>query len=78
MNKVVGARINDSLYNKMKDDGRSQTIIIRDALTQYYFKNERKIDVNSPLLAVNNKKIEDRYQMTKNEVDNLLNSIESK
>jgi len=47
----------------MKEDGRPQTIIIREALTQYYFKNERKNDVNSPLLAVNNKKIEDRYQI---------------
>ena len=60
--KILG-RINDLLYNKMKEDGRPKTIIIREALTQYYFKNERKIDVNSPLLAVNNKKIEDRYQI---------------
>jgi hypothetical protein len=60
--KILG-RINDLLYNKMKEDRRPQTIIIREALTQYYFKNERKIDVNSPLLAVNNKKIEDRYQI---------------
>jgi len=60
--KILG-RINDLLYNKMKEDRRPQTIIIREALTQYYFKNERKNDVNSPLLAVNNKKIEDRYQI---------------
>jgi len=62
MNKIVGARINDSLYNKMKEDDKPNTIIIREALTHYYFKNERKIDVNSPLLAVNNKRNEDRYQ----------------
>jgi len=71
MNKVVGARINDSLYNKMKKDGRPQTIIIREALTQYYFKNERKIDVNSLFTAVNNKKNEDRYKMLVKEIDNL-------
>ena len=71
MNKIVGARIDDSLYNKMKKDGRSQTIIIREALTQYYFKNERKIDVNRPLTSVNNKKNEDRYQHIANEVDKL-------
>jgi len=71
MNKVVGARINDSLYNKMKEDGRPQTIIIREALTQYYFKNERKIDVNSLFTAVNNKKNNDRYKMIAKEVDDL-------
>ena len=60
--KILG-RINDLLYNKMKEDGRPQTIIIREALTQYYFESKRKIDVNSPLLAVNNKKIEDRYKI---------------
>ena len=75
MNKIVGARISDSLYDKMKEDGRSQTSIIREALTQYYSKNERKIYVNRPLTTVNNKKNEDRYQRTKNEVDNLLDSI---
>ncbi len=71
MNKVVGARINDSLYNKMKKDGRPQTIIIREALTQYYFKNERKIDVNSLFTAVNNKKNNDRHKMIAKEVDDL-------
>jgi len=71
MNKIVGARINDSLYNKMKEDGRPYTIIIREALTQYYFKNERKIDVNSLFTAVNNKKNNDRYKMIAKEVDDL-------
>lgn len=71
MNKVVGARINDSLYNKMKEDGRSNTIIIHEALTQYYFKNERKIDVNSLFTAVNNKKNNDRYKMIAKEIDDL-------
>ena len=71
MNKIVGARINDSLYNKMKKDGRPQTIIIREALTHYYFKNERKIDVNSLFTAVNNKNNNDRYKMIAKEVDDL-------
>ena len=71
MNKVVGARINDTLFNKMKEDGRPQTIIIREALTQYYFKNERKIDVNSCKQPVNNKKNNDRHKMVAKEIDNL-------
>jgi len=56
MNKIIGARINDILYKKMKEDGRSNTIIIREALTKYYFKEEKENDVNRPDLAVNNKK----------------------
>jgi len=75
MNKVVGARINDILYDKMKEDGRPNTIIIREALTKYYFKDESENDVNRPDLAVNNKKNKDRYPNISHEIDEFLEHL---
>jgi len=75
MNNVVGARINDILYKKMKEDGRQNTIIIREALTKYYFKDKKEKDVNRPDLAVNNKKNKDRYQIISNEIDEFLERL---
>ena len=71
MSKVVGARINDLLYNKLKADERPNTVIIREALTQYLFKHDEKNDVNAPITAVNNDKNEDKYKMIIKEIDKL-------
>jgi hypothetical protein len=72
MNKVVGARIDDSLYHKMLKDGRSHTIIIREALAKYYFNYERKRDVNGCKQHVNNTKNNDEYKMIDHKVNQLL------
>ena len=71
MSKVVGARIDDLLYNKLKDADRPNTVIIREALAQYLIKGDKKNDVNSLFTAVNNKKNNDRYKMIAKEVDDL-------
>ena len=55
-NNTVGARLDNVLLDKMKEDGRSNTTIIREALTQYYFRDNKKSDVNNTQTAVNNKK----------------------
>ena len=62
MGKVVGARINDLLYNKMIEDKKSNTEIIREALKQYYSTNKKNDNVNKSYLAVNTKKNKNRYQ----------------
>ena len=72
MSKVVGARIDDVLYNKLKAADRPNTVIIREALTQYLFKHDEKNDVNAPITAVNNDKNKDRYKMIIKEIDKLL------
>ena len=72
MSKVVGARINDLLYNKLKADERPNTVIIREALTEYLLKADEKNAVNTPLSAVNNNKNKDRYKMIIKEIDKLL------
>lgn len=71
MSKVVGARIDDFLYNKLKTVDKPNTVIIREALTQYLSNDDEKIDVNIPVFAVNNDKNEDEYKMIIREIDRL-------
>ncbi len=56
MSKIIGGRIDDSLYNKIKKDGRSYSVIIRDALTKYFSKSFQESDVNMCKQLVNGKK----------------------
>ena len=62
MSKVVGARIDDLLYNKLKAADKPNTVIIREALAQYLIKGDKKNDVNMPISTVNNNKNEDKYE----------------
>lgn len=71
MSKVVGARIDDRLYRKLKAVDRPNTVIIREALNEYLFKYDKKIDVNISKSSVNNDKNEDKYIMIIKEIDKL-------
>ncbi|MCK5300945.1 MAG: hypothetical protein KAJ21_03500 [Thermoplasmatales archaeon] len=62
MSRVVGARIDDMLYNKLKAADKPNTVIIREALAQYLIKGDKKNDVNMPISTVNNNKKEDKYK----------------
>jgi hypothetical protein len=75
MGNIVGARISDSLYNKMAEDKKTNTEIIREALNQYFFNNEKKNDVNRHVLGVNNKKNKDKYKTTSEEIDEFLRGL---
>jgi hypothetical protein len=44
LSKVVGARIDDWLYKKLKAVDRPNTVVIREALAEYLFKYDEKID----------------------------------
>ena len=71
MSKVVGARIDDFLYDKLKAVDKPNTVIIREALIQYFLKGDKKNDVNTSISAVNNDKNEERYKMIIKEIDKL-------
>ena len=71
MNKIVGARISDLLYKKMKEDGRSNTIIIREALSKFYLTSNEKNDVNRVFIQVKNEIIGDRHKKIAKKVDKL-------
>ena len=75
MDRTVGARVSDSLYKKMKEDKNTNSEIIRKALILYYSHNEKKNDVNKPVLGVNNKKNKDKYKTTSEEIDEFLRGL---
>lgn len=70
-NNTVGARLDKILLDKIKEDGRSNTTIIREALAEYYFGEEKKNDVNNTLTAVNSKKEKDTYKTIREAIDKL-------
>ena len=62
MTKVIGFRVPDELYQKIMEDGRSTTEILRQALNEYYSKPSQKNNTNATLTGVNKEIFEDRYQ----------------
>lgn len=78
MSRVVGARIDDLLYNKLKATDRPNTVIIREALAQYLFKGAEKNDVNTSKTAVNNKKTNDESLAIEDKVDLILKRLKKK
>jgi len=46
MTMIIGARVEKKLYNRIKQDGRSASEIVRTALNQYYSKYTPESNVN--------------------------------
>ena len=79
MSKVIGTRVNDEVYNKLKQQDKSITEILRGAIDKYLSKPDDKseINVNTCKQPVNSKKNEGKYQETRAEVDAFLSCLEA-
>jgi len=72
MTKVIGFRVDEELYQKIMEDGRPTTEILRQALSEYYSKPSQKSITNATLTGVNKEIFEDRYQMLTRLIDKHL------
>jgi len=72
MTKVIGVRIDERLYQKIIEDSRSTTEILRQALNEYYTKPSPENNDNAMFTGVNKEIFEDRYQMLTRLIDKHL------
>lgn len=72
MSKVIGVRVDDKLYQKIIEDGRPATEILRQALNEYYSKPSPKNNANATFTGVNREVFADRYQMLTRLIDKHL------
>lgn len=62
MSKVIAARISNELYQKIIEDGRSITEILRDSLVEYYSEPSQENNDNATFTGVNKEIFENKYQ----------------
>jgi len=72
MTKVIGVRVDKELYQKIIEDGRPATEILRQALNEYYSEPLPKSMDNATLTGVNKEIFEDRYQQLTKLIDKHL------
>ena len=72
MTKVIGVRVDDKLYQKIIEDGRPATEILRQALNEYYSEPSQKNSTIATLTGVNKEIFEDRYQQLTKLIDKHL------
>ena len=72
MSKIIAARIDNEIYQKIKEDGRPATEILRQALNEYYTKPSPENNDNAMFTGVNREIFEDRYQMLTRLIDKHL------
>ena len=72
MTKVIGVRVDDKLYQKIIEDGRPATEILRHALNQYYSEPSQENKSNVTLTGVNKEIFENKYQQLTRLIDKHL------
>jgi len=76
MTKVVGVRVDDKLYQKIMEDGRPATEILRQALNEYYSEPSPKNNTIATLTGVNKEIFENKYQALTRLIDKHLEGAE--
>jgi len=72
MSNIIGARIDKKLYDKIKNDSRSPSDIVRTALAQYYSKYISESNVNTSFTVVKQKEKTDEGEDIHSKVDALF------
>lgn len=74
MKKIVGCRVSDKIYDKIKELDVSQSDFLRNLIENYFSENKptSKIDVNRSIEGVNSKQIIDESFDIDSSVDLIL------
>jgi len=78
MSKTIGVRVDDKLYQKIIEDGRPTTEILRQALNKYYSEPLLKNKAIVTLTGVNKEIFEDRYQQLTKLIDKHLEAVDER
>ena len=75
MSKIIAARVSNELYQKIKEDGRPATEILKEVLSKYYSEPSQENSTNALFTGVNKKIFENRYQRLTKLIDKHLGGL---